>query len=657
MKWFQKLKDKIHGFLAVPGDYKPLPTEILDALNEVCTRYARAVSDLNYVGFNFLDVQFRYAQISKKADMSDAEYTQARHQLDMLWNEIEVIRQNLERKEAEVDAAKKRMDEVKERANNYNPTTPLIFQGFLKLKSNLSYRFLLLKKRLHVKLKNVNVSFSYLKDPVNKAIALLPSNPGGCVSLLEGQYNIAASITDQGKNNGKLKGQGWGTILRLVNAANTHVIHLTTVNYWMIEDLQVDGNKANQTAIGDAFAGIHVADSTHCTVQNCLVINCYNNGAPGLPARAYGIFFYNSTNCNAFNNTTLDCDWGGVGFYSGSDHGKMSGNWASGHDHCGFQAAFSDYCLIQNNNGMNNELATIIGHQAEYTNIIGNICIAGADTDYGILFAAEDISCRYSIVALNIIAGAHDIDGIRFDAGNYNNTINGNIIVLPDANGINMFQGNAKNAIINNVILGAGAWGIILTADVDDSWINGNWTIANTSGGLRIAAASCDDNRVGVNFFTEATAISDAGTGTKLPSLVVPFVDGTDPQDSGYLIDGGGDLARTFHFLPLRVQQVVRMKIYARSVVLEADEMRSEFVIYGAASNQIYTTHNGSVANHPSTTGNFAADDIIYWVITEAGLLAMVGGDSIQIKVLHEDAGGGDCETNAYFRTVEIEYG
>jgi hypothetical protein len=144
--------------------------------------------------------------------------------------------------------------------------------------------------------------------------------------------------------------------------------------------------------------------------------------------------------------------------------------------------------------------------------------------------------------------------------------------------------------------------------------------------------------------------------GKWVKTITVPFSDGSDPQDSGFLIDANTEYARAWLRLPDEVLQVVKMKVYARSVVAEADKMRAEFVVFGGADNENYQTHNGSVANHPSTSSNFAADDVIYWTLTEAGILALLGGDSVEVKVLYEAAGGADCATNAYLRTVEIEY-
>ncbi|GAI06904.1 unnamed protein product, partial [marine sediment metagenome] len=100
----------------------------------------------------------------------------------------------------------------------------------------------------------------------------------------------------------------------------------------------------------------------------------------------------------------------------------------------------------------------------------------------------------------------------------------------------------------------------------------------------------------------------------------------------------------------------LKIKVYARSVVADAEEMELEMVVYGGADNEAYNTHDGSIAQLDSTSVNFAADDIIFWTNTVAGTLLLTGGDSIEVKVLHEAAEGENCETDAFFRTVEIEY-
>jgi hypothetical protein len=178
--------------------------------------------------------------------------------------------------------------------------------------------------------------------------------------------------------------------------------------------------------------------------------------------------------------------------------------------------------------------------------------------------------------------------------------------------------------------------------------------------GINMSAASCTNNTVKHNQLNNCvTKFADAGVSTYLASVVVPFVNGTDPQDSGFLVDstnGGDDYARAFTMLPVEVQQVVRAKVYARSAAAETHSMEADFTVYGAAENEPYNTHNGSAASLASTSVNFAADDVIYWTLTAAGLLAMLGKDSIEAKVDYAAADGDNCATAAYFRTLEIEY-
>jgi hypothetical protein len=227
--------------------------------------------------------------------------------------------------------------------------------------------------------------------------------------------------------------------------------------------------------------------------------------------------------------------------------------------------------------------------------------------------------------------------------------------------GIELYGGDAANHVqrinvIANVVVGAGAastYGLRVIDYVDNAALKDNM-VYNWATGIEITNANSVGTVVKDNRFLACTTIIiDNGTETILPTIVVPFSHGTDPQDSGFLVDATAEYARAFVFLPKEVQKVVRIKVYARAAVLSATTMAAEFVIYGGADNEPYTTHNGSVTNHPSTSSNFAADDVIFWTITTAGALALLGGDSVEVKVLYNATA---VATAAYFRTVAIEY-
>jgi len=101
------------------------------------------------------------------------------------------------------------------------------------------------------------------------------------------------------------------------------------------------------------------------------------------------------------------------------------------------------------------------------------------------------------------------------------------------------------------------------------------------------------------------------------------------------------------------VVQVVRMKVYARSAQgFNVPPMTADFLIYSGAYKEAYNIHNGSVANSPDGTA-VGANAITFWLLTEAGILALQGGDSVEVKVLYCVT---NLATNAYFRTVEIAY-
>jgi len=103
----------------------------------------------------------------------------------------------------------------------------------------------------------------------------------------------------------------------------------------------------------------------------------------------------------------------------------------------------------------------------------------------------------------------------------------------------------------------------------------------------------------------------------------------------------------------------VQIRIKAVSIVLEADAMRLQIDGYGGASNEAEGTETIALANQASTSTNFGANDYIYWLLTasdDADIDDLTRGDTVQIKVQHDAAGGANCETDAVFQTLEIDY-
>jgi hypothetical protein len=112
--------------------------------------------------------------------------------------------------------------------------------------------------------------------------------------------------------------------------------------------------------------------------------------------------------------------------------------------------------------------------------------------------------------------------------------------------------------------------------------------------------------------------------------------------------------------MPLEVQQVVRFKIWAVGLAAPGagNAMRLEININAGGDDEVYTTEAITVVDKPNTTDNFAIDDVIHWMIDasdDADVDDITGGDSVEVKVLHEAAGGGDIATDAVFRVVVAE--
>lgn len=291
----------------------------------------------------------------------------------------------------------------------------------------------------------------------------------------------------------------------------------------------------------------------------------------------------------------------------------------------------------------------ITWQNCHYASVSGNVVRNSSSEG---LFAWDSDYCSITgNVSYDDQGTVTQVAGLRLRGTNC--TVTGNFIFGSEQQGIQVQRDDC--VVVGNTLYDNGVDGIIVSAD--RALIADNKLTSNGGDGLDITA-DADDTRVRSNYYygNGGAPVLDAGTNTIALSVVVPFVDGTDPLDSGYLIDANAELTRAFLFLPGEVQQVRFMKIYARSVVTEADAMRLEINVNGGADNEAYTTHATAAPNTASTSTNFAADDVIYWTLSVANILALTAGDSIEVKVLHEVAANGDCETDAYIRTVEIGY-
>ena len=134
---------------------------------------------------------------------------------------------------------------------------------------------------------------------INAAITALPAT-GGEIVILDGTYNITASINIP-KNNVSIKGNGNATILkRMYNSTNTDsgatakgLITLNEKSGCKIQGLQIDGNKATYTASYNY--SIYLSSSSN---NNTVTGNTCNNNS-------YGIRLDSSSNNTVTGNTCI----------------------------------------------------------------------------------------------------------------------------------------------------------------------------------------------------------------------------------------------------------------------------------------------------------------------------------------------------------------
>ncbi len=275
---------------------------------------------------------------------------------------------------------------------------------------------------------------------INDALSNLPST-GGIVLLKKGTYNIAGSI-DILKSSVILQGEGKSTKIFLSNSGNVDIIRVgngtTIVNDCVVEDLMVDGNRANQTSLGSAIIiwGASGTKALRNIVRGCRLTNCYLD--------CLKLIFADKS---IIENNVIDENTGGagIGIFSSSQTNNIVGN-----------------ILIRNSYG--------VYSNSHYNNIASNVFVD--NTSYGV-YLNGTVNCNVSANWFGSIAyyqtgvylaagtGRTAITGNSFyqpyrailgaaDTGVIANTISGNSIYLANQEAIYLQAGAGQNAIVGN---------------------------------------------------------------------------------------------------------------------------------------------------------------------------------------------------------------
>jgi hypothetical protein len=157
----------------------------------------------------------------------------------------------------------------------------------------------------------------------------------------------------------------------------------------------------------------------------------------------------------------------------------------------------------------------------------------------------------------------------------------------------------------------------------------------------------------------------DAGTDTKLASVIVPFVTGTemvsaDAAPKGWRVDAAGEFALAFGVMPKACLQSVRIRVHAIGLAAPGagNGMMLQVTADACQPDEAWNAEDVNVTKASDTLG-FAINDGVVWTLTatdDPDVDDLVAGDQIEVKVIYAAAAAPHIATNALLRCVEIEY-
>lgn len=456
---------------------------------------------------------------------------------------------------------------------------------------------------------------------------------------------------------------------------------------------------ANNIAEGNQYFGIGTWYNYDSTVEGNV---CYNNGLalgfdePGIYIGSSERITVTGNDCHANFNYGIEVEVGtrisivGNICYSNLYHGielddvlhsTVTGNVCSLNDsddtavynginlesNCNECSVTGNICERNHNYGMS------VGCKCSIT---GNVC--ARNDRHGIYVSADGVVIEGNHCYWNGQDAAGTYHGIYIDY--VNNLINSNYCWGSGGDqedGIYLANFMSNNLICGNYCTDGMGSGISLISNNDECFIIGNYCNYNDDYGIEIGAANCDDNWVINNWLlgNGTGPFLDNGTDTKMHTAKFQFQHGgteaggivvgqfvhATASAKGWAISGATEWAIALGHLPLEIQQVVRINVWAVGLAAPGagNQMRLDINVNAGQDDQAYTAEPIAVANKNNVTENFAVNDIIHWMIDatdDTDIGDLIGGDNFEVKVIYRVAGDSDIATDAVFRCVEFEY-
>jgi parallel beta-helix repeat protein len=275
------------------------------------------------------------------------------------------------------------------------------------------------------------------QEEIIQALNDLPAT-GGEVVILDGTYNITASINIP-KDNVSIRGSGNATTLkRMYNSTNTNsgatakgLITLNGKSGCKIQGLQIDGNKATYTASYNY--GIYLSSSSDNTVTGN---TCNSN--------SYGIYLSSSSSDNTVTGNTCNNSNNGI-YLSSSSNNTVTGNTCNSNSYGIYLSSSSSDNTVTGNTCNSNSYCIRLYSSSNNT-VTGNTC---NNSSYGIHLYSSS-----------------------------NNTVTGNTCNNNSNNGISLSSSSSDNTVTDNTCNNSNN-GIYLSSSSNNT-VTGNTCIRGT---------------------------------------------------------------------------------------------------------------------------------------------------------------------------------
>ena len=470
---------------------------------------------------------------------------------------------------------------------------------------------------------------------IQQAIDSLGSN-GGAVYLLEGTYNVSASINM--KSNVALIGAGAATLLNVTGPFSEPkaTIYALSSDSIFISQLRLLGNGFNVDGIilsglsnskiqGVSLEGFSSGGNAAINTESGVQSNNVISGCHFINDN-YGIILY-----DAVNNIISGNSFSNVG--SGVMLGLVSaGNTVSGNN------INSNSGITLNGNGVDGNTISgnvisvsgvgikLIGLSAvndyQSGNTISGNCISGSQAVTTV--AIELKSTRYNIVSNNIASGVATGISLNTETNNdcSNNVITGNNIyqssnygILVTRTGTNKLENNliSYNRIYNPDVPGAGAsYGI---------WIpypeaSRNYLVSNYIDGLRYTGAGYDRR------------ISDSGTNTKYTGkdkLTLEPVTFTSPASAFTKIDLSSAGTGPTTYIQLNPSSAITLGNPAIDDGKAAGDM---LILENISTNPVTITDNTNVQLYDNSSRTLGTNDTLKLIFNSTDWLEVSFADN-----------------------------